>query len=1705
MVGKCILFFHLMKHAALSLVFLAALISPASAAGHVWVEAEALAKSNISLQGAPWNKPELLSGGKAIQVNIEPREAAAKIPAEGILLTYEFDAPSAGSFEAWNRVGFENIRAPFRWRINGGAWQDNSQETHRTIDVIEAAFWNPMGWTPMGPAELRAGKNTLEIELRAVMEKKGDKEEARRLLYVSDAFCFHSGPWTPNHHHPPGDAWMQEADRKAAAQVFAAAAPEAGGARAVTDLKGLWQYAAWDERGPITEETRTRGVDALPDLSTLHWLGMEVPGDRNRRLPGHLFNHRYLLRTRIDVPADQKGRSFFLDLREISLMASLFVNGKKAGDFDTVLGFWKPDITAFIEPGKTNEIVLVFKDAFYAMRPNNEGRTVRDDYYIPMSLFQGNQGTTMRFDYPVRGAEETGILEAARLVSTGPARVEDVFIRTGVAAGQIEADLTLATSAAGKLEVQSVIQPWPQGEAAASFPAATVDAAPGQPARASLKMPLGGLQLWWPDDPKLYQLVTTVKSGGRVVDVHRTRFGVREWQVKGNQFHLNGIRWQFRADLSGYDKPKPDLAGARAFWEKAGITMFRLRFQYNWGGMRYGQTLAWMDEQGMPVRLHAGSFDGQHAAYDMGRSKEQPNTRLYENWRKQMRNRATEWRNHPSVFIWELDNEVIYINSRNLGKLDFAEPEFKKAAEELAALDPTRTVVTGGGNALRDQSLPVYGVHYFEVSDREYPQEAHTIEQSLATQNKGDGWHPWPMDFDKKPIFMSETAFLPGRNAAGFAAVGGEITFLGKTEAKPAAGKIARWLTEGYRWKGVAAFHHWLDDNFTGNTHFSAFQPVAVFCREWNWTFGSGQSVTRTLKVFNETRFADPVEAAWQFTVDGKVVAEGKKSFALAPGSSEEWPITFQVPAADGRTAAEFILTARHKGREAFREAKSAVLIDPAAGPKPAVSGGDLIVWDPHGTAARRLQARSVAFKEVKSLAEVPERFGLLIVGKDAIPAADATNPRWQVLAASGNRILVLEQEHPLHFQAVPANFDLAPFARGRIAFLQEYSHPAFSGLADADFFTWSGDGAVYKKPYKKASTGARSLAHCDDNLAFSMIAACPVNEGLMLLSQALVGEKLGTDPVAQRLFDNLAAYAASYKLVQKTSAVAADPATPTGKLLAGMGMNYQPADDPVQALQGGAQVVVVQATPDRMKRLAAAAGTVRTFTEKGGWLMIMGITPETLADFNQIAGTDHLLRPFRQEKVQFAPVRDPLTAGLGLQDVVMSSGRRIQDFNRDEWPVDDGFQWIVDLDDIAPFSKFPGPEYWGDPQTKGPGDDTWPLNMVNGYLADTHWRMIFSIHLAKGDPTKWDIEFPREEEVTGFSIAPNGLYHEITRLRLVFDGNPATAQEFDLAGTDRTDLAVQPVKARKMTVELLKWNPKGSNDVIGVDNLWIRVRRPEGFAEKVKPLLNIGGLVKYPRGSGGIVLNQYNIIENEQNPANAQKKQIATATLLRNLGASFAGGKTIVAGLGLRYAPVSLDAFCNLYLKSGRGFPVKDNDLGALPVGAQKFAGVDYQIRDFATSPLESGILLNRSNYKVENPKDEVKDIPVGRKADALFFLHTLLPGDAWKPRSAQDAEPTAFKYTVRYADGTSQDVPVDLGLGVASWLQDQPKSLRDAALAWQAPAAGGKTAVIYQMQWTNPRPDKEIQSLSIAFGPDKSKWGAPVVLAITAAEAGR
>ena len=182
----------------------------------------------------------------------------------------------------------------------------------------------------------------------------------------------------------------------------------------------------------------------------------------------------------------------------------------------------------------------------------------------------------------------------------------------------------------------------------------------------------------------------------------------------------------------------------------------------------------------------------------------------------------------------------------------------------------------------------------------------------------------------------------------------------------------------------------------------------------------------------------------------------------------------------------------------------------------------------------------------------------------------------------------------------------------------------------------------------------------------------------------------------------------------------------------------------------------------------------------------------------------------------------------------------------------------------------------------------------------------------------------------------------------------------------------------------------EGKEPLVGIDNLWIRVTRPADFSQRVRPMLNIGAMVRYPMGRGGVVLNNLLVLEKESVPVNAQKKQAIVSTILRNLGATFAGGR-IVTAAQMKFLPVPFNEQANAYLTKGHGtFP--DVDLSTLPVGEQKFAGVTYKINDFRTSPVPSCVVLRAPCVDDRLPAEAT--IKVGRKADALFFLQSYIPG---------------------------------------------------------------------------------------------------------------
>ncbi|HSW00055.1 MAG TPA: hypothetical protein VLI39_07780 [Sedimentisphaerales bacterium] len=745
--------------------------------------------------------------------------------------------------------------------------------------------------------------------------------------------------------------------------------------------------------------------------------------------------------------------------------------------------------------------------------------------------------------------------------------------------------------------------------------------------------------------------------------------------------------------------------------------------------------------------------------------------------------------------------------------VDQYEAEIARCHDAVMAADPTRSVMIDGGGAMKDNTLAVHGDHYVATLDVRYPDLAY----EPFVEGGGRGRWKWDM---ARPRYIGEDFYANGINPADYAMWGGEIAFQGKAATKDAVAICYRMLQEGYRWGGFyAGWHFWLGGE-GGERSRLANAPRAVFVRQWDWTFGSGQTVTRTFGLFNDTQYADTMTFTRLLTVDGKDVYRKISRHDVRPGTSERFDEAIPLPRVDGRKEGELVLTISVGGKEVFRDAKSVSVL-----PVVTIAGtGGVAVYDPEDKLKAFFDGVGVACLRVSSLENLPQT-KVLIVAPDALSEADCTSTALAVFASSGRAVIVLDQTHVLKYQALPAEMEPAertrrndfgteiPAADGKTAFIEDSSHPAFHGLLDKDFFTWPGDHRVYRNAYVKPVRGAKSLIQVGPRLTNSAVVEVPVGKGVLYLCQLAIGAKLDQSAVAQTLLANLVEHARNYRQeVADVSAVIDNEQL--GKAMDAIGVQYDKAADVLSAIgDPDKKIAVISATPAHLKTLAANMGKLEAFWSRGGSLLFHGLTPEGLADYNKIVGFDHVIRKFKRERVTFPVVRDPLTSGLTTGDIVMLSGQRIFGWTADEYVASDVFTYIVDIDEMAPFatSTFSG---WDNMTNGFVGSDGWPLIMDFGAPAD-------------GSPYEFKIRLPHEETVVEYVHDQSVNYNPTGSVTLLFDGRDPV--KFDLTPDgDRVSCPIHPPrKAREITVRLGGYEfAPGKARNIGMDNIWIRVRR---------------------------------------------------------------------------------------------------------------------------------------------------------------------------------------------------------------------------------------------------------------------------------------
>lgn len=165
----------------------------------------------------------------------------------------------------------------------------------------------------------------------------------------------------------------------------------------------------------------------------------------------------------------------------------------------------------------------------------------------------------------------------------------------------------------------------------------------------------------------------------------------------------------------------------------------------------------------------------------------------------------------------------------------------------------------------------------------------------------------------------------------------------------------------------------------------------------------------------------------------------------------------------------------------------------------------------------------------------------------------------------------------------------------------------------------------------------------------------------------------------------------------------------------------------------------------------------------------------------------------------------------------------------------------------------------------------------------------------------------------------------------------------------------------------------------------------------------------------------------------------------------------------------------------SGEG----ENDLHEMPAGRLECDGITFNVIDPAQNGRRGCLCVSALHgYAAEAV------LPVGKKAQSLYFLHT-----------AQGSGLLGWM-TIRYADGEHATQYIHNGQQLGSWWMPQVQEARipKCKVAWRGANATFGNVGVYAYGYDNPRPELEISDITFTAAENNGKW---FILALTACDA--
>lgn len=448
-------------------------------------------------------------------------------------------------------------------------------------------------------------------------------------------------------------------------------------------------------------------------------------------LPGGIGWYRKTFK----VNAEDEERKFFIDFDGVYMNSEVFINGTSLGKRPYGYISFRYDMTPYLRYGEENTLAVRVDNA---EQPNSRwysGCGIYRHVWLtktePIHVAQWGTYATAQIE------KEKAVLQMRTSIQNESTKAERLTLRTrlvdgaGVKVAEVSSDL----------EIQ-----------------------PGDTLTEAQTLDVEQPTLWTLEHPYLYTIETTILKGGkRVVDTYETTFGFRTFSFDAAKgFTLNGEPTKINGVCMHHDL---GCLGA-AVNTRAIERQLEILKEMGCNGIRCSHNPPAPELLDLCDRM---GFIVMDEAFDMWRKRKTAHdyARYFNTWHERdLTDLVVRDRNHPSIFMWSIGNEVLEqwsdagADTLSLAEanliLNFGHDASQLAKDSLSVnsllcaklagmvkqLDPTRPVTAGcnepspDNHLFRSGALDIIGFNYhdawFEGVPKNFPGKPFIVTESVS-------------------------------------------------------------------------------------------------------------------------------------------------------------------------------------------------------------------------------------------------------------------------------------------------------------------------------------------------------------------------------------------------------------------------------------------------------------------------------------------------------------------------------------------------------------------------------------------------------------------------------------------------------------------------------------------------------------------------------------------------------------------------------------------------------------------------------------------------------------------------------------------------------------------------------------------------------------------------------------------------------------